>query len=102
MRSITFFLSLMVIVDVLLSASSVTAAIYSGGISWNSSAAGELMNELDGINWQVSLANGENTISFNTLQRPPICDARIYGNCIGDKKPTQRPCNLCNYCKRPG
>ncbi|PHT55173.1 SPX domain-containing protein 4 [Capsicum baccatum] len=99
MGSFTFFLSVVMIGELLLSASSVTHAAVNSSVA---DASGELMNELDDINWEVSLASDGNTISYKGLQRPPVCNEKIYGNCIGEKKPGQRPCNYYNYCKRPG
>ncbi|KAK4360708.1 hypothetical protein RND71_019660 [Anisodus tanguticus] len=93
MKSMTFLLSVAMIMELLLSASSGTAAMN----PWNASTTDDA-GELDGINWQVSLAGAGNIISFNTLQRPPICNEKIIGSCIGEKKPGQRPCNYYNYC----
>ncbi|PHU25406.1 Protein RALF-like 27 [Capsicum chinense] len=99
MGSFTFFLSVVMIGELLLSASSVTHAAVNSSVA---DASGELMNELDDINWEVSLASDGNTISYKGLQRPPVCNEKIYGNCIGEKNPGQRPCNYYNYCKRAG
>ena len=47
-----------------------------------------------------SLAQNPNHISYDSLQRPPICNAKIYGNCIIPKSGYQRPCSLYNRCNR--
>ncbi|KAK4710430.1 hypothetical protein R3W88_004943 [Solanum pinnatisectum] len=96
MRSCTFFcLFIMMIAKILLSVSSVTHGAISVDRQWNGTG------EMDGINWQVSLAGGGNYLSLNAIQdRPPICNEQLYANCIGDKKTGQRPCTDYNNCKR--
>ncbi|KAL3376457.1 hypothetical protein AABB24_003071 [Solanum stoloniferum] len=99
MRSFTFFcLSMVMIAEILLSASSVTHGAISVDRQWNGTG------EMDGINWQVSLAGGGNYLSLKVIKdTPPICNEKVYGNCIGDKKPGQRPCTYYNNCRRsPG
>ncbi|KAK4710431.1 hypothetical protein R3W88_004944 [Solanum pinnatisectum] len=99
MRSCTFFcLSMVMIAEILLSVSSVTHGAISVDRQWNGTG------EMDGINWQVSLAGDVNYLSFKAVQdKPPICNEQLYGNCIGDKKTGQRPCTEYNYCKHsPG
>ncbi|KAM3286417.1 rapid alkalinization factor [Capsicum chacoense] len=40
-------------------------------------------------------------ISDRALQKPQLCRAVIYGNCISNpKNPPKRPCNFENRCKR--
>ncbi|KAM3252972.1 rapid alkalinization factor [Capsicum annuum] len=40
-------------------------------------------------------------ISNRALQKPQLCRAAIYGNCISNpKNPPKRPCNFENRCKR--
>ncbi|CAN4081634.1 unnamed protein product [Withania somnifera] len=95
MRSFTFFLSVVMIAEILLSAH----ASMNGNRLWNGSIA-DSVGELDDINWNVSLATGGNTISLKTLQPPPICNEKVYGNCIGEKKSGQRPCTYYNHCIR--
>ncbi|MCD7460586.1 hypothetical protein HAX54_043854 [Datura stramonium] len=39
--------------------------------------------------------------TLQVRQKPPICRADIYGNCIGNpKNPPTRPCNYDSRCKR--
>ncbi|KAH0717381.1 hypothetical protein KY290_013843 [Solanum tuberosum] len=97
MRSFTFFcLSMVMIAEILLSASSVTHGTMIVDRQWNGTG------EMEGINWQVSLAGDVNHLTYPTLQTPPICNEKVYGNCIGDRKSVQRPCTEYNYCKHPG
>lgn len=76
--------------EILLSASSVEMNV----------SVADATGELDGINWEVSLANGGNYLPYNALQRPPVCNEKIVGNCIGEKQPGQRHCNYYDLCKR--
>ncbi|KAG4191244.1 hypothetical protein ERO13_A07G079500v2 [Gossypium hirsutum] len=39
-------------------------------------------------------------ISYRGLQRQPVCNAYIYGNCIKPAGPDYRPCTTYNRCKR--
>ncbi|XP_022727900.1 protein RALF-like 27 [Durio zibethinus] len=39
-------------------------------------------------------------ISYRGLQKPPICNANIYGNCIQPIGKSNRPCTLYTRCKR--
>ncbi|KAG5621517.1 hypothetical protein H5410_006735 [Solanum commersonii] len=90
MRSFTFFcLSMVMIAEILLSASSVTHGTMIVDRQWNGTG------EMEG---------GGNYLTFKVVKdTPPICNEKVYGNCIGDKKPGQRPCTYYNNCRRsPG
>lgn len=39
-------------------------------------------------------------ISYRGLERPPICNANIYGNCIKPIGNEYRPCTVYTRCKR--
>lgn len=39
-------------------------------------------------------------ISYGALQKPPVCNAKIYGNCLTPKPGYKRPCSYYNRCKR--
>ncbi|KAH0717380.1 hypothetical protein KY285_013411 [Solanum tuberosum] len=80
---------MVMITEILLSASSVTMNVNS-----RSNSTGEM----DGINWQVSLAGGENYLSYSTLQRPPVCDEGVYGSCVDKKTGKLRTCSLYDRC----
>ncbi|KAH0699184.1 hypothetical protein KY290_013996 [Solanum tuberosum] len=55
--------------------------------------------EIDGINWQVSLAGGEKYLSYPaTLQRPPVCNEGVYGSCVDKKTGKLRTCSLYTRC----
>ncbi|KAK9272367.1 hypothetical protein L1049_002738 [Liquidambar formosana] len=41
-------------------------------------------------------------ICYKGLERPPVCNADIYGNCIKPINKYQRACSLYNRCKRAG
>ncbi|MCD9639714.1 hypothetical protein HAX54_024420 [Datura stramonium] len=102
MRScFTFFLSVVMIAEILVCASSITRDGMTGNRAWNSSFI-DAAAELDDINWEVTLANAGNTLSYKGLQRPPVCNAKIYGQCIGDKGSEKRPCTYYNNCIRDG
>ncbi|XP_009588439.1 protein RALF-like 27 [Nicotiana tomentosiformis] len=46
------------------------------------------------------LANGKGTLTYRSLQKPAICNAKIIGNCIGAQlNGPHRPCNYDNRCK---
>lgn len=51
---------------------------------------------------QRSLAAAANSkrISYGALQRQPVCNANIYGNCIKPAGADNRPCTTYNRCKR--
>ncbi|KAL4340846.1 hypothetical protein GQ457_08G015180 [Hibiscus cannabinus] len=49
---------------------------------------------------QRLLASSPNYISYKGLERPPVCDANIYGNCIKPIGKTYRPCTVYTRCKR--
>ncbi|MCD7460584.1 hypothetical protein HAX54_043852 [Datura stramonium] len=41
-----------------------------------------------------------NTLTYKSLDKPPVCNANINGNCIGAKlNGPQRPCTYENRCK---
>ncbi|EOY03754.1 Rapid ALkalinization Factor - like 3 [Theobroma cacao] len=39
-------------------------------------------------------------ISYGSLQKPPVCNANEYGNCIKPVDEDNRPCTVYNRCKR--
>lgn len=39
-------------------------------------------------------------ISYGSLEKPPICNANIYGNCIKPIGKNDRPCTAYTRCKR--
>ncbi|XWS75674.1 hypothetical protein CRYUN_Cryun01aG0111400 [Craigia yunnanensis] len=41
-----------------------------------------------------------NYISYRGLEKPPICNANIYGNCIKPIGKGYRPCTVYTRCKR--
>ncbi|XP_010556433.1 PREDICTED: protein RALF-like 27 [Tarenaya hassleriana] len=42
----------------------------------------------------------QNKISYTTLQRQPVCNANVYGNCISSVNRPSPPCTYYNRCKR--
>ncbi|XP_041002983.1 protein RALF-like 27 [Juglans microcarpa x Juglans regia] len=42
----------------------------------------------------------QRVISYGALQRPPVCNANIYGNCIVRVSPHDRPCTYFTRCCR--
>ncbi|WMV15065.1 hypothetical protein MTR67_008450 [Solanum verrucosum] len=82
---------MVMITEILLSASSVTMNV---DLRSNST------REIDGINWQVSLAGGGNYLSYSALQQPPICDEGVYGSCVDEKTGKIRTCSLYTRCDR--
>ncbi|XP_039043673.1 protein RALF-like 27 [Hibiscus syriacus] len=49
---------------------------------------------------QRVLVSGPNYISYKGLERPPVCNANIYGNCIKPIGKNYRPCTVYTRCKR--
>ncbi|KAJ9683069.1 hypothetical protein PVL29_018874 [Vitis rotundifolia] len=47
-----------------------------------------------------SLAQNPPYISYGSLQRPAVCNERIYGNCLTPKPGKVRPCSYYDRCKR--
>ncbi|XVE78545.1 hypothetical protein DITRI_Ditri13aG0154000 [Diplodiscus trichospermus] len=39
-------------------------------------------------------------ICYGAVQRPPVCNGNIYGNCIAPVGPYYRPCTYYDRCKR--
>uniref|UniRef100_A0A3N7G4N9 Uncharacterized protein n=1 Tax=Populus trichocarpa TaxID=3694 RepID=A0A3N7G4N9_POPTR len=48
---------------------------------------------------QRLLASQGNYINYRSLERQPICNAQIYGNCAKPINGYSRPCTCYNRCK---
>ncbi|KAB1211449.1 hypothetical protein CJ030_MR6G021361 [Morella rubra] len=62
-------------------------------------AGEEYLSEDEQIKFVVR-PNMPREISYRALQRPPVCNAEIYGNCIVHVSPYYRPCNYYTRCIR--
>ncbi|GMI76282.1 hypothetical protein HRI_001297500 [Hibiscus trionum] len=49
---------------------------------------------------QRILVSGPNHLSYKGLEKPPVCNANIYGNCIKPIGKSYRPCTVYTRCKR--
>ncbi|KAJ6421523.1 hypothetical protein OIU84_028820 [Salix udensis] len=49
---------------------------------------------------QRLIASQNPFISYRSLEQQPICNAKIYGNCVKPVNPGSRPCTYYNRCKR--
>ncbi|KAK8532325.1 hypothetical protein V6N13_131658 [Hibiscus sabdariffa] len=49
---------------------------------------------------QRILVSGPNHLSYKGLEKPPVCNADIYGNCIKPIGKDNRPCTVYTRCKR--
>jgi hypothetical protein len=48
---------------------------------------------------QRLLASQGNYINYRSLERQPVCNAQIYGNCAKPVNGNSRPCTYYNRCK---
>uniref|UniRef100_A0A5B7AML5 Putative RALF-LIKE 27 family protein n=1 Tax=Davidia involucrata TaxID=16924 RepID=A0A5B7AML5_DAVIN len=46
------------------------------------------------------LAGQPKKLSYKALEKPPVCNPMIYGDCIKSVNGDNRPCTLYNRCKR--
>ena len=53
-----------------------------------------------GIRQRVLAGYPAKSISYRSLEKPPICNANIYGNCIKPIGNGNRPCTVYTRCKR--
>ncbi|XWS36837.1 hypothetical protein CRYUN_Cryun20dG0120000 [Craigia yunnanensis] len=53
-----------------------------------------------GIRQRVLAGYPAKSISYRSLEKPPICNANIYGNCIKPIGKGYRPCTVYTRCKR--
>lgn len=62
---------------------------------------GECIKEEEGVKAVVRrILQQRRYLSYNTLQRQPICDGRIAGNCIGTVNQRGSTCTYYQRCKR--
>ncbi|KAL9424515.1 hypothetical protein AB3S75_031606 [Citrus x aurantiifolia] len=55
------------------------------------------------VSHRLLVASGGNPISYKSLEKPPFCNANIYGSCIKPNSGNnRRPCTYYNGCKRGG
>ncbi|XP_044506792.1 protein RALF-like 27 [Mangifera indica] len=54
------------------------------------------------VSRRLLAASAVNHITFDSLEMPAVCNAKIYGNCIKPISGNNRPCTYYNRCKRAG
>ena len=55
------------------------------------------------VSRRILAGNQRRKLSYAALEKPKVCNALIYGDCVGKANPDNRPCTLYTRCKRrPG
>ncbi|KAC3473548.1 hypothetical protein FH972_027197 [Carpinus fangiana] len=93
----------------------VSFAVFLISLATNVSAAAATLDGNTSFSWTVSEFIGEEGVPLmesevsrsllgihlkDPLKRPPVCNAKIYGNCIMLTGDRYRPCDYFNRCKR--
>ncbi|KAL9381069.1 hypothetical protein Peur_026726 [Populus x canadensis] len=100
---ILWWLSLTILLVSVITSASTAAFLESNSSPIFNATVGEGNEEEFSMESEVHqrlLADPPQYINYRSLERQPICNAQIYGDCAKPINPNTRPCTYYNRCKR--